>query len=160
MKIKANSFFLAVLFMCSFSALIAQKDKGEEIIFCPPGLILDSLPNLGLSFAKKAETFMLYDVPSNRFEYEHSFKGTYSHHSYLASINGVVVAIWSNHYADEDSPGQYVRYSISKDEGKTWENPNPSIETKQILGQYYFLQWKCPSVIHSELEQMEKRFLI
>ena len=144
MKIKTSSFFFAVIFISCFSEIFAQKDRGEEIIFCPPGLALDSLPNFGLSFAKKAEAFMLYDVPNNRFEYEQPFKGTYSHHAHLAAIEGVVVAIWSNHYADEDSPGQYVRYSISKDEGRTWENPNPTIEHGTNFGAVLFPPMEVP----------------
>ena len=63
-KLKMNKFLLTAILLCSYVVLMAQKDKGEEIIFCPPTLIEDQLPNLGLPMAKDAETFLLHDVPA------------------------------------------------------------------------------------------------
>jgi hypothetical protein len=48
--------------------------------------------------------------------------GGYSHHARLAVHNGIFYAMWSNHPKGEDSPGQFVRFSISRD-GKTWSEP-------------------------------------
>ena len=49
-------------------------------------------------------------------------KGGFSHHARLLIHDGVFYAMWSNHPHGEDSPGQFVRFSVSKD-GKTWSNP-------------------------------------
>lgn len=48
--------------------------------------------------------------------------GGYSHHAKLTVHNGVFYAMWSNHPKGEDSPGQFVRFSVSRD-GKTWSVP-------------------------------------
>ena len=48
--------------------------------------------------------------------------GGYSHHAKLAVHNGIFYAMWSNHPKGEDSPGQFVRFSVSRD-GKTWSAP-------------------------------------
>jgi len=48
--------------------------------------------------------------------------GGYSHHAKLAVHDGVFYAMWSNHPKGEDSPGQFVRFSVSRD-GKTWSAP-------------------------------------
>ena len=143
-KLKMNTFLLTVILMCNYGILMAQKDKGEEIKFCPPTLMEDELPNLGLPMAKGAETFLLYDVANNRAKLEQPYLGTYSHHAHLEAFNGLVVLTWSNHFADEDSPGQYVRYAISKDNGKTWINPNQKIENGTKYGAVLFPPLETP----------------
>jgi hypothetical protein len=155
-RLKMNRFFLTAILMCSYIVLMAQKDKGEEIIFCPPTLIEDQLPNLGLPMAKDAETFVIYDVPTNRAKLEQPFLGTYSHHAHLATLNGVVVLTWSNHFADEDSPGQYVRYAISKDNGRTWINPNPKIEYGTKYGAVLFPPMEVP-IRNPQNEEKDKK---
>ena len=74
-------------------------------------------PSLGFPSLPGAMTRQLYvGVPTPEL-------GAYSHHSHLAFFDGVIVAAWSNHWSDEDSPGQYVRFSRSKDLGETWTDP-------------------------------------
>jgi len=48
--------------------------------------------------------------------------GGYSHHAKLTVHDGVFYAMWSNHPKGEDAPGQFVRFSVSRD-GKTWSAP-------------------------------------
>lgn len=48
--------------------------------------------------------------------------GGYSHHAKLAVHDGIFYAMWSNHPRGEDAPGQFVRFSVSRD-GKTWSAP-------------------------------------
>ncbi len=74
-------------------------------------------PDLGLPSLPHATTQRLYTgVPTPEL-------GAYSHHSHLAFFNGILVASWSNHWLDEDAPGQYVRFSLSRDLGETWTDP-------------------------------------
>lgn len=127
-----------------FSNLTAQIDKASEIQFCPQNYMPDSLPNLGLSFVKGAETVLLYDTPGNRSEYNQPHLGTYSHHSHITHFNEIIVATWSNHYGDEDSPGQYIRYSISKDGGRSWQNPDTNVESGTEFGAVLFPPMEKP----------------
>ena len=46
--------------------------------------------------------------------------GAFSLHPHITYHKGVLYAAWSVHYGDEDAPGQYVRFSFSRDSGKTW----------------------------------------
>ncbi len=48
--------------------------------------------------------------------------GGYSHHARLTVHDGVFYAMWSNQPHGEDSPGQFVRFSVSRD-GTTWSDP-------------------------------------
>lgn len=76
-----------------------------------------SAPDLGLPSLPGATTIRLYTaVPTREL-------GAYSHHAHLAFHNGMLVASWSNHWTDEDSPGQYVRFALSRDLGATWTDP-------------------------------------
>jgi len=155
-KLTFKCFLLTFILLFSNVVLMAQKDKGEEITFCPPTLIEDQLPNLGLPMAKDAETFILYDVASNRAKLEQPYLGTYSHHPHLATLDGVVVLTWSNHFADEDSPGQYVRYAISNDDGKTWINPNSKIEHGTNYGAVLFPPMEVP-IRNPQKEDKDKK---
>ena len=124
--------------------LNGQVEKPSEIQFCPAGFLPDKLPDLGLSHIGGAETVLLYDTQKNREKYNQPYTGTYSHHSHITNFNGIVVAMWSNHFGDEDSPGQYVRYSISKDGGKNWVNPNPALEYGTESGAVLFPPMERP----------------
>ncbi len=62
----------------------------------------------------KSETITLYEGRAEKN------LGAFSLHPHITYFNGVLFAEWSVHYRDEDSPGQYVRYAISKDNGVTW----------------------------------------
>ncbi|HOU09979.1 MAG TPA: exo-alpha-sialidase [Clostridiales bacterium] len=52
-------------------------------------------------------------------------KGAFSMHPHITYFKGTLFAHWSVHLADEDSPGQYVRYAFSKDLGQTWSGTKP-----------------------------------
>ncbi len=74
-------------------------------------------PDLGLPSLPRATTQRLYTgIPTPEL-------GAYSHHSHLTFFNQTLVATWSNHWLDEDAPGQYVRFSLSRDLGETWTDP-------------------------------------
>ena len=78
----------------------------------------DKLPDLSkddLGLPKiDSETIVLYEGKAEKA------LGAFSLHPHITYFGGVLFAHWSVHYRDEDSPGQYVRYAISKDNGKTW----------------------------------------
>src|ERR1035437_2326939 len=46
----------------------------------------------------------------------------YNHHPAIIEFKGKLVAVWSNGLIDEDSPGQRVVFSVSKD-FKHWSAP-------------------------------------
>lgn len=48
--------------------------------------------------------------------------GGYSHHARLTFHDGRFYVMWSNHPKGEDAPGQFVRFSVSRD-GTTWSEP-------------------------------------
>ena len=52
-------------------------------------------------------------------------KGAFSLHPHITFYKGVLFAHWSVHLADEDSPGQYVRYAFSTNLGETWSESQP-----------------------------------
>lgn len=54
-----------------------------------------------------------------------SDRGAFSLHPHITYFKGVLFAHWSVHLADEDSPGQYVRYAFSRDMGETWSESEP-----------------------------------
>ena len=60
----------------------------------------------------------------------------YNHHPAIIAFKGKLIAIWSDGMIDEDSPGQRVVFSISKD-FKTWSAPqelaSPSKGSKGML---------------------------
>ncbi|XOV93816.1 MAG: exo-alpha-sialidase [Bacteroidota bacterium] len=143
MKIRPSFIVLLMISICA-PTVYAQTDMASEIRFQPENFLKDSLPNLGLSTVKGAETFVLYDVQNNRPEYNQPYLGTYSHHGHLVAFKGIIVAMWSNHYGDEDSPGQYIRFSISKDGGKTWQNPDPSQAYGTLFGAVLFPPMEVP----------------
>ncbi len=58
--------------------------------------------------------------------------GAYNHHSRLTVKNGVLHAIWSNHYYGEDGPGQRVLYARSAD-GKTWTDADALFPAPQEM---------------------------
>ena len=80
------------------------------------GPIDPNSPTLGLPRLDGVRTTLLYRATPET--------GTYSHHGYITSHSGVLVAAWSNHAADEDAPGQHVLFSRSTDCGGTWERWN------------------------------------
>lgn len=86
-----------------------------SVVFAPT---LDrASPTLGLPLLPGARTQRLYTgVPTPEL-------GAYSHHAHLAYWNGTLFAAWSNHWTDEDSPGQYCRFARSHDLGETWTDP-------------------------------------
>lgn len=71
--------------------------------------------DLGLPVVEDTRTRTLY-----RAEPE---SGTYSHHGYITSHRDAMFATWSNHARDEDAPGQFVRFSLSVEQGRTWRAP-------------------------------------
>ena len=60
--------------------------------------------------------------PERAFVYVPGEAWAYSHHPYIASFGGQLVAIWSNGRRDEDAPGQRVVLSRSED-GQVWSEP-------------------------------------
>lgn len=73
-------------------------------------------PDLGLG-ALGSETTMLFEgTPTQEL-------GAFNLHAHITYFEGALIAEWSTHWMDEDSPGQYVRYAFSKDLGKTWSDP-------------------------------------
>lgn len=73
-------------------------------------------PGAGFPILEQAEHAKVYHATKDR--------GGYSHHAQLIVLDGVFYAMWSNHPHGEDSPGQFVRFSISRD-GENWSQPRP-----------------------------------
>lgn len=72
--------------------------------------------DLGLPVIKN-ETVKLYNGTAEKD------LGAFSLHPHITYFEGTLFAHWSVHYRDEDSPGQYVRYAISRDNGESWSDP-------------------------------------
>jgi len=71
-------------------------------------------PAAGFPVLERAEHTKVYHATKE--------KGGYSHHAQLIVHDGVFYAMWSNHPHGEDSPGQFVRFSVSRD-GENWSKP-------------------------------------
>ena len=69
-------------------------------------------PTLGLPVLSGVRVLRLYTASARH--------GSYSHHSYIFSHQGVLFAAWSNHAVDEDASGQRALWSRSNDGGRSW----------------------------------------
>lgn len=88
--------------------------KGKTIRLTTP---LDlSKPDLGLP-TLSARHKLLYQGTLN------SRLGAFALHSHIGEVGGTLVVTFSVHWQDEDSPGQYIRYTYSTDGGETWSDP-------------------------------------
>ncbi|MES2266324.1 MAG: sialidase family protein [Bacteroidota bacterium] len=90
-------FILPLIFFCQFA--VAQKPAIKNNYQTETGL-----PHLKIGRA------MIYS-PDKEW--------LYNHHPSIIRFKGKFIAIWSNGFKDEDSPGQRVVYSVSKD-FKSW----------------------------------------
>ena len=63
--------------------------------------------------------------------------GAYSHHSKLIEYKGALYAMWSNGINGEDAPGQFVRYAISRDGGKSWTKPQELFPRVGPIGPFH-----------------------
>jgi hypothetical protein len=108
--------FLFFLFIVSANNLVAQKNKIRNNYASQK-----SIPHLAI------ERSMIYE-PQKEW--------MYSHHSSIAFFKGTFIATWSNGIKDEDSPGQRVLFSRSKDFFH-WSRPtvlaNPSVYKSDTL---------------------------
>ncbi|MDD4475196.1 MAG: exo-alpha-sialidase [Eubacteriales bacterium] len=75
----------------------------------------------------EVESYVIFNSDSNDYKY--------SHHPFIAYHNGSFFAMWSVGLKDEDSPGQSVMYSKSKD-AIEWSEP-------QILASYDQISPQC-----------------
>jgi len=78
------------------------------------GKIDTESPTLGMAQLKGVRRAIVYKATPET--------GTYSHHGYIVSHNGILTAAWSNHARDEDASGQRVLMCRSTDDGKTWSH--------------------------------------
>lgn len=58
----------------------------------------------------------------------------YSHHPQITSLDGVLIASWSNGYCHEDDPGQRMLMATSDDHGQTWSAPQAVVD--RMPGKY------------------------
>ncbi len=69
------------------------------------------------------------EVPLREPETQHftiyqSVEGrAYNHHAQITSIDGRLLASWSNGAVHEDAPGQHMVFAVSEDLGETWSEP-------------------------------------
>lgn len=76
----------------------------------------------------------LLDVESSVVFNSDSSAYKYAHHPFITYHNGLFFAMWSAGLKDEDSPGQSVMYSLSKDAIK-WSDPEILVSYDQISPQ-------------------------
>ncbi|MGZ3760491.1 MAG: exo-alpha-sialidase [Mucilaginibacter sp.] len=84
---------------CFLVLIISVKSNHAQSLIRNNYTTPEGLPHL------KTERVMLY-APENEW--------LYAHHPSIAAFKGKLVAIWSNGYKDEDSPGQRVLFSVAK----------------------------------------------
>ena len=77
----------------------------------------------------------LRPVPHEEFIIYRGAEGhAYSHHQQLTSLNGRLIASWSNGIRNEDDPGQVMYFACSDDAGATWTAPQTVLPRRS--GQY------------------------